>query len=234
MKYTRFLIGLLMVLIIPVICFLVVIKNGGVGRVKLPKYYGGYTNIGSTTIRGKNAPDTNWYTVPNITMQNQLGKQVNIANDLKGKIILMDFVYTDCDKELNKISTNFKFIQQKYKKADSLLHFVSITVNPLIDSFSKLRIFANKQAANHDKWWLCRADDKATQQYLAQGIKLPIDIKNGLLTQDLKTLNTWVVLDRERNIRGYYNAADTMEMRRCADDISLIILEKKHNKNLDN
>jgi protein SCO1 len=234
MKYTRFLIGLLMVLVIPVICFLVVVKNGGVGRVKLPAYFGGYSNIGTTIVRGKQVPDTNWYQVPNITMQNQLGKPVNIASDLPGKIILMDFIYTDCDSTTRKISTNFKFLQQKYKKADSLLHFVSVTVNPSIDTFAKLRIFANKLAANHDKWWLCRMDEASTQNYIYNTLKMPHTASNNLSIADTKTLNTWVVLDRERNIRGYYNAADTMEMRRCADDISLIILEKKHNKNLDN
>jgi protein SCO1 len=234
MKYTRFLIGLLMVLIIPVICFLVVVKNGGIGRVKLPPYYGGYTSIGKTIVRGKTVPDTNWYQVPNITMQNQLGKPVNIATDLQGKIILMDFINTDCDSATRKISTNFKFIQQKYKKADSLLHFVSITINPTLDTFAKLRIFANKLAANHDKWWLCRTDLASTKNYIYNSLKMPNPDKNNLIFTDTKTLNTWVVLDRERNIRGYYNAADTMEMRRCADDISLIILEKKHNQNLDN
>jgi protein SCO1/2 len=39
-----------------------------------------------------------------------------------------------------------------------------------------------------------------------------------------------VLLDRDRYIRGYYNGLDDTDVRRCADDIVLLTLEKKKKK----
>jgi len=39
-----------------------------------------------------------------------------------------------------------------------------------------------------------------------------------------------VVLDRERYIRGYYDGLDTVAIKKCADDVVLLTLEKKRKK----
>jgi protein SCO1 len=225
MKNWRFLVGFLMVVVVPVICYFVVVEKGGNGRIKLPKFYGGYTKIGTKKVRGKTVPDTIWHVVPNIILQNQLGKQIDIDSELKGKIVVMNFFKTSDSN--SKINSNLKFLQDRYKKADSLLHFVSITTSPTLDSFAQLRKYANKLAANHDKWWFCRTSEDATKKYITQDLKLDLYNENAFKQLMNTEKDKWILLDRERNIRGYYSALDTNEIRRCADDISLLILEKK-------
>jgi protein SCO1/2 len=39
-----------------------------------------------------------------------------------------------------------------------------------------------------------------------------------------------VLLDFDRNIRGYYDGLDPADVKRCADDIVLLTLEKKRKK----
>jgi protein SCO1 len=226
-RVARFTAGMIMVLIIPLMCFWYVYLKGGNGHVKLPRYYGGYTSISTKEVRGKTVLDTNWHITPNVKLINQLGQAVNIADDLPRKFIVMDFFFSTCKTTCPTLNSNLAFLQKKYRKVDSLLHFVSITVDPKTDSFPQLRKYANSFSANHDKWWFCTGDENVIKNYMVNGVKLP-DIDS--TTTDLQAgehSNKWVLLDRERNIRGYYDALDTNEIRRCADDISLLILEKK-------
>jgi protein SCO1 len=227
MKNARFIIGLLFVLIFPIVCFLVVWNKGGDGHVKLPNQFGHIDSIKSGTFKGKNLQDTFYRTVPNIVLTNQLGKQVNLFDDVKGKFVVVDFFFTTCKTTCPKLNSNLKFLQTKYKKADSLLAFTSISVDSKNDSVPALRAYANSMGANHDKWWFCVGDSKQIKKYMYNDMCMPdmqaADTANDAVVHS----NKWVLLDLDRNIRGYYNALDTTEIRRCADDISLLILEKK-------
>jgi protein SCO1 len=227
-KKLAFFAALLVLLIIPLVCFIVVYVKSGNGHVKLPPYYGGYTSIGQKVVRGNTVPDTQWHVVPNIALVNQLGQKVNICKDLDGKIVVMDFFFSTCNTTCPQLNKNLKFLQTKYRKVDSMLHFISITVDPVTDSFPQLRRYANSLGANHDKWWFCTGDAGSIKNYMVSGVKLPDVNKDSTELRPGEHSNKWVLLDRERNIRGYYDALDTNEIRRCADDISLIILEKKH------
>ena len=78
MKKSNFFIGIFLVFLFPVICFLVVWNKGGNGHIKMPNYYGNIDSIKDGKLKGKAAKDTFWSTVPNIALTNQLGKQVNL------------------------------------------------------------------------------------------------------------------------------------------------------------
>jgi protein SCO1 len=227
MRGVRFIIGLLFVVVIPVVCFLVVWNKGGDGHVKLPKQFGHIDSVKSGTYKGKQLLDTFFRTVPNIVLTNQLGKQVNLFDDVKGKLVVVDFFFTTCKTTCPRLNSNLKFLQVKYKKADSLLAFASISVDSKNDSVPALRAYANSMGANHDKWWFCVGDNKTVKKYMFNNMQVPdmqaADTANDAVVHS----NKWVLLDADRNIRGYYDALDTMEIRRCADDISLLILEKK-------
>jgi protein SCO1 len=227
MKGKRYLVGLFLVLLFPIVCFLIVWNKGGNGHVKLPRCYGKIDSIKSGTYKGKTALDTFWNTVPNIALTNQLGKTVNLFDDVKNKIVVVDFFFTTCKTTCPRLNSNLKFLQTKYKKADSLLAFASISVDSDNDSVPALRAYANSFSANHDKWWFCRGNTQQIKRYMYNDIHLP-DMKASDTTNEAFThSDKWVLLDKDRNIRGYYDALDTMEIRRCADDISLLILEKK-------
>jgi protein SCO1 len=227
MRGNRFVLAIFFVLVFPIVCYLVVRTKGGDGHVRLPNCYGKIDSIKAGKYKGKDAQDTFWNTVPNIALINQLGKTVNLFDDVKDKIVVLDFFFTTCKTTCPQLNTNLKFLQTKYKKADSLLAFASISVDSDNDSVPALRAYANSMGANHDKWWFCRGDKQGIKRYMYNALHLPdmkaSDTANTAFTHSDK----WILLDKDRNIRGYYNALDTFEIRRCADDISLLILEKK-------
>ncbi len=222
--------GLVLALFIPLICFFYVLKTGGDGHVKLPKFYGNFIGLDTVTVRGKQKVDSIWQQVKNITLTNQLNQPVNICNDLPGKIVLINFFFSTCTTVCPKLNGNLKFLITKYKKADSLLHFVSLSVDEVNDDIPQLRQYANSLRINHDKWWFCNG--KGIKQFMVNELHMPDVTNKDTLLTSINHSNLWVLIDKERNIRGYYDAIDTNEIRRCADDISLLILEKKRKSNL--
>jgi protein SCO1 len=230
MRSLRYILGILIVVVIPLTCYFIVRQLGGTGRVKMPPFYGGYTGINKVKWRGKEIDDTLWHTLPNIKMINQLGDSVDVLNGFKNKIVLMDFFFTTCTTTCPTLNGNLAFLYKRFKKSDSLLALVSISVDPATDSVPALRAYANKLQVNHDRWWFCTAPQAVVKNYMYQQIKLPdLDTSNSS-NSSLDHSNKWVLIDKDRNIRGYYNGLDTNEIRRCADDISLLILEKKKGK----
>jgi protein SCO1 len=228
MRKSNYFWGIFLVLLFPIVCFLVVWNKGGNGHIKLPATFGTIDSIKTGTFKGKTLQDTFWRTVPNITVTNQLGKPANLFEDASNKFVLVNFFFTTCKTTCPQLSNHFKFLQTKYKKVDSVLAFASISVDPLHDSVPALRAFANALGANHDKWWICKTSTKKEVWNYMFNVLQAKDLNAADSNNEGNVhTNQWILLDKERNIRGYYNALDTIEIRRCADDISLLILEKK-------
>ncbi|MFM2387472.1 MAG: hypothetical protein RL660_2229 [Bacteroidota bacterium] len=227
-KQMRLALGIVMLIILPLLCFWMVYLKGGTGRVKLPRYYGGFTGIGTKEVRGKLVQDTIWHVVPPIELTNQLGEKVDFDRDLQNRFIVMNFFFSRCNSTCPASNSNLKFLQKSYqRKADTVFQAISITVDPVNDSFPALRNYANGLGVNHDKWWFCTGDFATIKNYMVHNLMMPDVEKDTSKIEAGEHSNMWVLLDRERNIRGYYNALDSAEVRRCRDDISLLILEKK-------
>lgn len=219
--------ALFLAVLVPLSCFIWVWTKGGNGRVKMPKYYGKMLGTQQIKVRGKNVTDTIWQQVKMIPLRNQFGDSVDVEKFAKNKILLVNFFFSSCNTVCPTLNGNMKFIMNRYKKNDSLLRFLTISVDGAVDTPKQLRRYADKLDVDLDKWWFCTAKNTDVKQFMFSELQMPDMQAKDTLDQAFGHSNYWVVIDKERNIRGYYAALDTMEMRRCADDISLLILEKK-------
>jgi protein SCO1 len=226
MKIRSYIVGIFFVLLFPIVCFFIVRSKGGDGHVKLPKQYGKIDSVKSGKYKGKEMQDTFWHRASNISLTNQLGKTQNILTDEKRKITLISFFDTKCNGLYQTLNGNMKFLQNNYKKADSLLNYITISTSAVADSLPVVRQYANALSANHDKWNFYYGDAAAIQKYLKEELNI-----SNFTTDECESksphYNSWILLDPDKNIRGIYNPIDTIEIRRCHDDISLLMLEKK-------
>jgi protein SCO1 len=229
-KRSFFFFALIIVLILPVTCFIWVWQKGGNGRVKMPKYYGKVMGTQMIKVRGDEVLDTIWQQVKMIPLKNQFGDSVDLEQFAPNKIVLMNFFFTSCKTVCPTLNGNMKFLLRRYKKNDSLIRFVSISVDEQRDSVRQLRRYGDGLQVDFDKWWFCNGKAKDVKRFMFSELQIPDIQAKDTLDEGFNHSNYWVLLDKERNIRGYYAALDTFEMRRCADDISLLILEKKRNQ----
>lgn len=190
--------------------------------VHMPRRYF-YDNVQTIEKNGKKIDDTIWHQVKNIQFTNQLGKKVSL-DDLKGKIIVVDFFFTSCPSICPGLARNMKRLQDSYKKNDTIVQFLSVSIDPETDSVPKLRAFADRYHANHDSWWFVTGDKKEIYDFALKEIKASVaDV--GVDTAFVHTEN-FFLLDTNRVVRGWYNGFDTTKLAQLAKDIPTVMLER--------
>lgn len=194
--------------------------------VQMPHRYF-YDSVATIEKNGRTTNDTIWHHVKNDTFINQLGKKVSL-NDLTGKIIVVDFFFTRCPTICPSMAKAMKKLQSSFKQNDSIVQFVSVSVDPLHDSVPQLRNFAHKHGVNPDSWWLLTGDRKTIYDFAIQEMKANIADVN-VDTAFVHTEN-FFLLDKERIVRGWYNGLDSQAQARLVRDIPLLMLEKDRKK----
>ncbi|MEO8568782.1 MAG: SCO family protein, partial [Ginsengibacter sp.] len=123
--------ALMLAILLPVSGYLLVSYYSN-RDVQMPHRYF-YDSVNVTEKNGKTTYDTLWHHVSNMRFINQFGDTVSFA-DLKGKIIVLDFFFTRCPTICPQLARAMKRLQNSFTNNDSIVQFVSITVDPLHDS----------------------------------------------------------------------------------------------------
>lgn len=190
--------------------------------VKMPPRYF-YDSVSVIQKNGKNVYDTLWHSVKNMKFTNQLNQQVSLE-DLKGRVIVLDFFFTRCPTICPKLTTAMKKLQKSFPNNDTIVQFVSVTVDPEHDSVDVLRKYAEKFDVNPDNWWLVTGNKDSIYDFAFSEIKASIADVN-VDTAFVHTEN-FFLLDRDRVVRGWYNGLDSVAQSRLVRDIPLLMLEK--------
>jgi len=215
--------GLLLAMILPTVAYFVV-KHYSEKAVHMPRRYF-YDSVVVTKKNGKTTTDTLWHQAKNMTFTNQLGKTVNL-DSLKGKILVIDFFFSRCPSICPGMAKSMKRLQDSYVNSkDSIVQFLSISIDPEHDSFPQLRKFANRYTNNHESWWFLTGNKKDIYDFALNDLKASVADVN-VDTAFIHTEN-FFLLDRDRVVRGWYNGFDTIKQAQLAGDIPLLMLEKR-------
>lgn len=219
--------------LLPVVSYFIV-KYASEDAVHMPRRFYADTVI-NKVVDGKTVTDTVWHQVDNITLTNQLGDQVSL-NDIKGSIIVADFFFTRCPSICPTLTRNMKELQDAMKMKDlrrridsSFVQFISFTVDPERDSAEVLKRYADKYGVNHDTWWFLTGPKKKIYDFAFSELKLGLQDGEGVDSNFIHT-QRFVLLDKERIVRGYYDGLDSASMSKLAEDITLLMLEKDRKK----
>jgi protein SCO1/2 len=88
----------------------------------------------------------------NFRLVDQRGEPLSLA-DLRGRAVLLDFVFTRCTGPCPILTTAHVGVQRKLPTAlASRIHFVSISVDPLYDTPDRLREYAETRGADLSTW----------------------------------------------------------------------------------
>ncbi len=229
-----FILGLTVAVLLP-LSFYTVVRIKAKDKIALPAYFIA-DQVGTKEVDGKTVPDTIFHKTADISLYNQLGDHVSLNNDLKGKIILVNFFYATCPNVCPKITSNIGKLQKAFRKNpkmetsfDTVIQFVSMSVTPEIDSIPVLREYADRYKVDHDKWWFMTGDKKAIYNFARNELHLAVPGGDGG-AEDFIHSEKLVLIDQQRYIRGYYDGMNGADIKRCADDIVLLTMEKKKKK----
>lgn len=213
--------SLLLAILLPLTGYWLV-KYYSKDAVYIPHHYF-FDSVTVVEKNGKTSTDTVWHQVKNISFTNQLGNSVSL-NDLHGKIIVLNFFFSRCPSICPGLAKSMKKLQDSFVKNDSIVQFISISVDPEHDSIPQLRKFADRFNVNHDTWWFVTGDKKEIYDFALQEIKASI-ADSEVDTAFIHTEN-FFLLDSNRIVRGWYNGFDTVKQAQLVRDIPTLMLER--------
>ena len=141
-------------------------------------------------------------------------------NDYQDKIYVADFFFTRCMTICPIMTTNMEKLQTEFINDDEIM-FLSHSVTPDIDSVSVLRAYADKKGVIDAKWHITTGDKKHIYNLARKSYFAVLDEGDGGLQDFIHTEN-FVLVDKKRRIRGYYDGTSIEDMERLIADIYIL------------
>ncbi len=214
---------LVLILVVPGFLYYLLQAKGKNRYKPLPIY--GPKQVAKTfkTIHGKKVFDTIYHKIPDFKLYDQNDKLITQKN-FDGKILLVNFFFTKCPSLCNEINRNIDSLAGNFKK-NSMVRFVSITVDPATDNPAVLKKYAATLKAD-DKQWKFLTGDTATIYSLSRQGFLVTAANGGNQPENFVYSEKLILIDQDKRIRGYYNGTSVNEMTKLNDEIKVLITEE--------
>ena len=183
---------------------------------RLPVYQP--ASVNSELVDSTIAHKINYHKISDFSLTNQNGETVTQKN-YDNKIYVADFFFTTCQSICPIMTKNMKVIQDKLID-DSEVLLLSHTVFPEIDSIEVLKKYAIDNNVIDSKWNLVTGEKKeiynlARKSYLAAK-------DNNFGDYDMIHTENFVLIDKKKQIRGFYDGTDKDEINRLINDIKIL------------
>lgn len=160
------------------------------------------------------------HSIPSFSFTDQDGKTVT-EKTVTGKIYVADFIFTRCGSICPKMTTNMGTLQEKFKNDNEVI-FLSHSVTPEMDSVPVLKRYAEAKGIISGKWHLLTGNKEdiyslAKKQYYAGDTIGFYQTGNEFLHTE-----NFILVDKQRRIRGVYNGTLPLEMERLIEDIGIL------------
>lgn len=150
---------------------------------------------------------------------NQNGEVIT-QNNYKDKIYVADFFFSSCPTICPIMTNNMAKIQKEFLDDKDIL-LLSLSVTPKFDSVPKLKEYASKNGVIDAKWNITTGDKKHIYELARKSYFAATDDGDGGLKDFIHTSN-FVLVDKNKQIRGVYDGIDTDEIQRLINDIKIL------------
>jgi protein SCO1/2 len=183
--------------------------------------------LGSTAaivmLRAKVKPLPRLGEVPAFTFTATDGKPFG-SRDLDGKPWVVDFVFTTCPSICPRMTEDMGKLQTWLvnRGLDGRVHLVSISVDPTRDSPEVLRGYAEKFHARPATWTFLTGPQEAVENAVVQGFKIAVGREKDDSVDGFAIVHgtKFVLVDKQRQIRGYYDSDDAEAQAALRRDLS--------------
>ena len=160
-----------------------------------------------------------YHRIADFSLLNQNGDTITQEN-YRDKIYVADFFFTTCPTICPIMTANLVEVQAALVNDPEVL-LLSHSVTPEIDSVAQLKKYAIEKGVNDAKWNLVTGDKRqiyelARKSYLA----VQEDGDGGPL--DMIHTENFILVDKQRRIRGFYDGTKEEEMDRLLSDIEIL------------
>ncbi|MEP1095380.1 MAG: SCO family protein [Cyclobacteriaceae bacterium] len=162
-----------------------------------------------------------FHRIPSFDLLNQNGQQIT-NETFTNKFYVADFFFTTCPGICPKMTANMTVLQEAFLEVEEVL-LLSHSVTPEYDSIPVLREYATEKGVIDSKWHLVTGErdhiyDLGRNNYFVEedlGIQKDID--------DFLHTENFILVDKDRYIRGIYNGLNTSSINQLIADLKLLI-----------
>lgn len=138
-------------------------------------------------------------------------------SDWDNKIVVANFFFTHCPVVCPKMTKNLRNIQQAFRN-DSEIWISSFSVDPERDSVGQLYKYASLFNIDVNKWNLLTGDKKQIYRLARNSFRVVVTDGDGGPTDFIHS-EKLVLVDKKKNIRGYYDGTNEQQVERLIKDI---------------
>ena len=162
------------------------------------------------------------HTIPEFSFTNQYGDNIS-QEDVQNKIYIANFFFTSCPSICIDLTNNLKIVQDAFKEDEIII--LSHSVDPEVDTISRLMKYQNINQINGKNWFLLRGEIEEIIKMAQLGYFAIASVENHVENSLIHTENI-ALIDNKSQIRGIYNGTSELEMRYLIDDINSLLYEK--------
>ena len=160
-----------------------------------------------------------YHSIADFKLVNQNGDTIT-QNTYADKIYVADFFFTTCPSICPVMTANLAEVQDEFKDDNEVL-LLSHSVTPEIDSVAQLKKYALEKGVIDQKWNLVTGDKKQIYELARKSYMAVMDDGDGGAYDMIHTEN-FMLIDKERRIRGYYDGTNKEEVEKLIRDIEIL------------
>lgn len=176
---------------------------------------------------------------PDFTVTDHSGKTLT-RDDMLGRVWVCDFFLTRCNLICPILGKTMADVAEQVSKDDKLadVRLVSFSVDPEHDTVEQLKQYrtinagvwdrdiANRRAAIDKHWVHARAEEQdAFWQLVREGFKMDVGPSTNDPTTPIAHGSKLVLIDKQGNIRGYYDGLTDEQIPALLADIRRLVEE---------
>jgi protein SCO1/2 len=157
--------------------------------------------------------------VPDFSLTERSGKRIDLAQ-LRGTIWIADFIYTNCEDTCPLQTAEMAKLQNELA-AQTAVRLVSFSVDPEKDTPSVLSQYADRYEADRDRWLFLTGGQEEIKNLVQSGFRLSAATAatgTGVILHSPR----FVLIDRQAQIRGYYDSRDSEALQRLRRDVAVL------------
>ena len=189
-----------------------------------PKQYGHSFH----KVRGKTIADTIYHEAKGLDFISQAGKSVN-WDSYKGKIVVFNAFYTHPPSEAVKLSNKAMQAFNAWYSNNKMVHFVSMSIDPVYDRPEVLSKYADSLSAKPGKWDLLTGDSTKLFSFINDQLFIDAHQAYGRGRKHFLLSDHFVLVDPQHRIRGYYHSNRQEDLSKLDDEIKVLIAEVLRN-----
>ena len=128
-------------------------------------------------------------------------------DSMEGELWVSAFVFTHCRSTCPRLTAHMKGLQTRVSDVPSA-SFVSVSVDPRNDTPEVIKAYMTKNGLDERNWRFVTGDEEAIRHVVVEGFRVPIGDEDSRAagSDDIMHSNSFVLVDDQARVRGYYRA----------------------------